>query len=354
MLNRHINYLGQALFTRLLFGDECLHRKIVRAIPKTCAIGFLILILTTPVHAVPVSYSFSGTVQDNVGTLLNVGSRITGTFVVDDQTIGSNGNASFYPLLAVYVTLPQGLGTLVWDGVSGGASVSDNLQGLDQFHLNASLGSGNGVFISTQDNQGTVFSNEALPKISIPLSDFEVARLELSFGSNGPWSNTDCFFRLCYVSASLDVLNVVPAPPGLVSWWPGDADAADIVDGNDGTLVNGTTIATGKVGNAFSFDAIDDFVQVPDSDLWAFGSNDFSIDLWANFSTVDTGSRDQLRNVFVGHDEGGGPGNKWIFFYAENGLFFHIFDLTEGIPIFLGPFVFTPTCRSISPLRCYA
>jgi uncharacterized repeat protein (TIGR01451 family) len=138
------------------------------------------------------------------------------------------------------------------------------------------------------------------------------------------------------------ILVPLPPPPGLISWWPGDADAADILDGNDGTLINGTTIVTGKVGNAFSFDGVNDFVQAPDSNLWAFGSNDFTINLWANFSTIDTGSRDQLRNVFVGYDGGGGPANKWIFFYAENGLFFHIFDLTEGIPVFLGPFVFTP------------
>src|SRR5262245_59511440 len=148
-----------------------------------------------------------------------------------------------------------------------------------------------------------------------------------------------------YLVRTTPTLVPVPPPPGLVSWWPGDADAADIVGGNDGTLVNGTTIVTGKVGNAFSFDGVDDFVQVPDSNLWTFGSNDFSVNLWANFSTVDTGSRDQLRNVFVGHDGAQPPFftvNKWIFHYAENGLFFHIFDMTEGNPIFLGPFPFTP------------
>ena len=145
--------------------------------------------------------------------------------------------------------------------------------------------------------------------------------------------------------------NTIPAqlPAGLVSWWDGDfvsgATVLDLGSGINGALVNGATVVAGKVGNAFSFDGIDDFVQVPDSDLWTFGSNDFSIHLWANFSTVDTGSRDQLRNVFVGHDGAQPPFftvNKWIFFYAENGLFFHIFDTTEGVPIFLGPFAFTP------------
>ncbi len=135
----------------------------------------------------------------------------------------------------------------------------------------------------------------------------------------------------------------------LVSWWDGDsvfgATACDLVHSNHGMLVNGASTAPGKIGNAFSFDGLDDFVQVPDSDLWAFGSNDFSINLWANFSTIDRGSREQLRNVFVAHDGAQPPFftvNKWIFHYAENGLFFHIFDMREGIPIFLGPFPFAP------------
>ncbi len=52
---------------------------------------------------------------------------------------------------------------------------------------------------------------------------------------------------------------------GLVSWWPGDGNANDIIDANHGTLQNGATFASGKVGQAFSFDGINDFVQVPDA-----------------------------------------------------------------------------------------
>ncbi len=31
----------------------------------------------------------------------------------------------------------------------------------------------------------------------------------------------------------------VEPPPGLVSWWPGDGNADDIQNGNDGTLMDG-------------------------------------------------------------------------------------------------------------------
>ena len=56
----------------------------------------------------------------------------------------------------------------------------------------------------------------------------------------------------------------IPPPPGMVVWWPGDGNAEDIIDGNDGTLVGGAGFAPGLVGQAFSFDAsLDSGVIVP-------------------------------------------------------------------------------------------
>jgi len=57
----------------------------------------------------------------------------------------------------------------------------------------------------------------------------------------------------------------VSAPSGLVSWWPGEGNADDIQDSNDGTLINGAAFTTGKVGQAFSFDGVDDYVKIPKS-----------------------------------------------------------------------------------------
>jgi hypothetical protein len=96
----------------------------------------------------------------------------------------------------------------------------------------------------------------------------------------------------------------VPAPSGMVSWWPGDGDADDIVGGNNGTLQNGATFAPGKVGQAFSFDGANAVVQVANNPAWNFGTSEFTIDAWVNFnSTVGF-------PVFVAHDEGGGATNK--------------------------------------------
>ena len=57
----------------------------------------------------------------------------------------------------------------------------------------------------------------------------------------------------------------LPPPPGLISWWQGDGNPNDIQDSNDGILRNGTAFLAGKVGQAFSLDGLDDFVEVPSS-----------------------------------------------------------------------------------------
>ena len=62
----------------------------------------------------------------------------------------------------------------------------------------------------------------------------------------------------------------VPVLSGLVSWWPGDGNADDIVDGNPGTL-NGVTLATGLVGEAFSFDGTGEVIVTDNPNLGSPG-----------------------------------------------------------------------------------
>ena len=81
-------------------------------------------------------------------------------------------------------------------------------------------------------------------------------------------------------------LNTCVVPPaGMVSWWDGDAvfgiTALDIQDGNHGTLTNGATTAPGQVGQAFRFNGVDDYVQVPDSANLDI-TGDITIDAWVN------------------------------------------------------------------------
>lgn len=47
-----------------------------------------------------------------------------------------------------------------------------------------------------------------------------------------------------------------PPPSGLVSWWPGNGNANDIIGGKNGTLLGGVSYAPGKVNQAFSFPSL--------------------------------------------------------------------------------------------------
>jgi Tol biopolymer transport system component len=49
-------------------------------------------------------------------------------------------------------------------------------------------------------------------------------------------------------------------PSGAISWWPGEGNAVDKIGGNDGIPIGGTTFVPGLVGEAFSFDGVDDLV----------------------------------------------------------------------------------------------
>ena len=72
----------------------------------------------------------------------------------------------------------------------------------------------------------------------------------------------------------------------MVAWWPGNGNADDIQGGHTGETVNGVTFGVGMVGRAFSFDGIDDQVEVPAAPEWHLGSSDFTIDFWVNVTNT--------------------------------------------------------------------
>ena len=81
----------------------------------------------------------------------------------------------------------------------------------------------------------------------------------------------------------------VPVPPGLVSWWPGDGNADDLLGTNPGTLEGGTGFAAGKVITAFSFDGVDDYVNVPDSASLDAITSAITVETWIKPETSDSG-----------------------------------------------------------------
>src|SRR5579883_1193085 len=83
--------------------------------------------------------------------------------------------------------------------------------------------------------------------------------------------------------------NCTPAPPGLVSWWPGDGSAADSAGQNNGTQVGNVTFTPGEVGQAFSLSGNGDYITIPDSpslSLRTISQSNFGIKMAACQATV--------------------------------------------------------------------
>ena len=81
-----------------------------------------------------------------------------------------------------------------------------------------------------------------------------------------------------------------PAPSGLVSWWPGEGNAHDIIGTNNGTLAGGASYAAGEVGQAFLFDGTSGYVSIPDSPLMDSFTNRMTVELWMKVNQVTVNS----------------------------------------------------------------
>src|SRR4051794_24104609 len=99
-----------------------------------------------------------------------------------------------------------------------------------------------------------------------------------------------------------DVPSAVAPPAGLVSWWTADNTAADLKGLNNATLFNGTTYAAGKVGQALSFDGVDDRAELGDPDSLKFTAS-MSIEGWILVRGYTPGTQEAI--LFRGDDRGG-------------------------------------------------
>jgi len=74
----------------------------------------------------------------------------------------------------------------------------------------------------------------------------------------------------------------VQRPAGLVSWWPGEGSAEDVVGPNDGIIGPTTSFSQGMVGSAFDTEQGGDVVIVPNSPSLDFpAGSSLTIELWA-------------------------------------------------------------------------
>jgi hypothetical protein len=103
-------------------------------------------------------------------------------------------------------------------------------------------------------------------------------------------------FSLCLFA---QVPNYVPTN-GLVGWWPFNGNAIDeSVNTNDGT-VNGATLTTDRNGianSAYSFDGIDDWIEIANNIALNFSINQqYSLSFWFFISNSTTNIGDAICN----------------------------------------------------------
>ena len=108
---------------------------------------------------------------------------------------------------------------------------------------------------------------------------------------------------IVYAGSAGKCRTCTPPPPNMVSWWPGDGNANDIEDGNNGTLQNGATFAAGKVGQAFSLDGVNDFVEVQNSPNLN-PTNQITIDAWYKpVSFTGNGANAIVNKGYISHTD---------------------------------------------------
>ncbi len=75
-------------------------------------------------------------------------------------------------------------------------------------------------------------------------------------------------------------------PSGLLAWYRAEGNGNDAAGLNAGQLKNGATTASGKIGQAFHLDGVDDYVEVADSP--ALKPARVTVEAWARFDSLDT------------------------------------------------------------------
>ncbi len=119
---------------------------------------------------------------------------------------------------------------------------------------------------------------EAVPVEQRPAIEQRMALLEGSSIEDDSLGSMIPLPALAGVSEDSIPPTCLPAPNGLVSWWPAAGSASDVIGHNHGAPLNGTAFVDGKVGRAFSFDGVDDKLLIGGAPI----SPPWTAELWVN------------------------------------------------------------------------
>jgi hypothetical protein len=99
------------------------------------------------------------------------------------------------------------------------------------------------------------------------LSNYTLLNVQTTSAGSYSVVVSNAYASVTSTGAILTVQTPVCVPPaaGMIGWWAGEGNADDVFGANHGTLQNGATLAPGKVGQAFSFDGLNDRVFISES-----------------------------------------------------------------------------------------
>ena len=116
-------------------------------------------------------------------------------------------------------------------------------------------------------------------------------------------------------------------PASLISWWSAENNANDIYGTNNGTLQGSATYASGKVGQAFSFNGPGQYVQVPHNANQNTGAQ-ITVDAWIRPTNLIATNNASIINKRTG---GNVEGYTFELTHSSSGLYF---EMTTGDGIF--------------------
>ncbi|HZQ46818.1 MAG TPA: immunoglobulin domain-containing protein, partial [Verrucomicrobiae bacterium] len=136
-------------------------------------------------------------------------------------------------------------------------------------------------------------------------TSLNVTNVQLANEGNYSVVVTNPFASITSSNAALAVntAGCSPPPSGLVSWWPGNGNAGDLVGGNTGTLQGSVTYVNGEVGQAFSFTTNGQGVVV--GNPVSLRLQTFTIECWARRASTSLVNSSGQDGLLFGYGSGG-------------------------------------------------
>lgn len=183
----------------------------------------------------------------------------------------------------------------------------------------------------------TVITNSSAV-INDPGLAFDDAALEQEFNDYDPQFLALADGRLSLSNVPVNIgteynLTVTYRDNGILSWWPGDDTAGDIMELNSGLLVPPATYSTGLVRRAFEFSgAKPGRVTFGDPESLRFAGGAFTVEGWVNLASLPVG---QVAPIIArGDDNGLFP--YYVGVQPGGALVFHVASTTNSMDL-VGP-----------------